>query len=569
MSNSPPGQVFTPPLLAAFLVSLLRLDPCQPLRLLDPAVGAGALLGAVASWLKNVPVEPSQVLLEGYELDPLALARAHEALKGSPYEVRLWEGDVLRALEQVRGRYDAVIANPPYVAWHRIPTEIRLVLEGASMAAYPLRGRPLHRDAQPDLSLFFLVLAVEALKPGGRLLFIMPPEWLEARRAASLRGWLLARLEWVELLLLPPNLPLFLAEDGREIHTNVMVMVAQKGEHSPTQVDLSVQPSSERLTTLSWHRLLGLRDLHTLTAWRMPEHRLVSQVQVNQVEHEENGPMECAHEHAIESRHGGDRSPWRFPDVKHPLAHGLRVSSRFCALESVPGIQIYGGHQPPIQWLDWLSWPIKDRSVALWEVQAYLYPACAHARVLTALQLDEPDEGWLFLPMSWDEETFRLQAPHAYARVRARAEASTGGQLPGRWWSFPNRRNIKHLLETAPTLLFARTSKDLRASYDPWGRALKGTNTSLRLSSHALLGLEALWALLNSGLYGAWAGGLPSYHGRGVRQEPQDIRLLRVPDPRHPLHQPGWEQLQICAQEVLAQRLAPDLCLPLIERLLR
>ncbi|MFM7204311.1 MAG: class I SAM-dependent DNA methyltransferase [Myxococcota bacterium] len=569
MSNSPPGQVFTPPLLAAFLVSLLRLDPCQPLRLLDPALGAGALLMAVESWLKAEGVEPAQVQLEGYELDPVALARAREALNGSPYRVQLWEGDVLRALEQVRGSYDAVIANPPYVAWHRIPTEIRVSLEGASAVAYPLRGRPLQRDAQPDLALFFLALAVEALKPGGRLLFIMPPEWLEARRAASLRSWLLAHLEWMELLLLPPSLPLFLAEDGREIQTNVMVLVAQKWGCADAHGDMRVQPVSARLTTLSWHRLSGLRDLHTLTSWRMPEHRLVSQVQVNKMENGKNDSMECAHEHVIESRHAGDQSPWRFPEVKHTFVHGVRASPPFCALESVPGIEIYGGHQPPIQWLEWLSWPLKDLSAELWEVRAYLYPACAHARALTALQLDAPDEGWLILPMSWDEETFQRQAPHAYARVRARAEACTGGELPGRWWIFPNRRNIKHLVETAPTLLFARTSKDLRAAYDPWGRALKGTNTSLRLGSDALVGLEALWAMLNSGLYAAWSGGLPSYHGRGVRQEPQDIRLLRVPDPRHPGHQAGWEQLQRGAQEVLAKRLAPDLCLPLIERLLR
>lgn len=593
MSASPLGQVFTPPELASVLVSLLKLDWTQPLSILDPAVGEGALLEALLSQRCAAKAASPGLHLAGLEWDPVALARARERLSGHGVSLNLWEGDALTCWEKLRGTWDAVIANPPYVAWHRIPPSMRERLERGHFSDCPLVGRLHHTDAQPDLSLFFLVLAVEALRPGGRLVFILPPEWLEARRVGGLRAWLLNRLEWLELYLLPPKVSLFSAGDQRYIQTNVMILVAQKSAHVlPAEVSMSselsldarlvkkraqtaasnVSPESE-LCTLKWHRLL--LDPALASDWRWVRDALRATFQ--RVDKKEKTPktdvIQFQKVSAEQRIPRGASWPWRFPSSEAQggaLQRQQRLGglSEWCQLQELPGVQIFGGHQPPVLWLEWLSWSCLEADAELMEVREHLYPATSQARHLMGRWLEPPQERWLLLPSSWSEAEFEQRAPHAYVRVRARAERVLGRQLPARWWIFPNRRNMQHWGDPAPSLLFSRTAPALCAAWDPWGRRVKGTNTTLRLDAHAPLSLEALWALLNSKVYAARVGGLPSYHGRGVRQEPQDIRGLSVPDPRTMRHQRGWSSLQLLAQRVLRGMDAETVLEPFLGRFL-
>lgn len=80
-----------------------------PIRILEPSVGAGDLLPEVLRRLGHY-----SIILDVVDIDPRALEKAKNTVEQSKHtniEVRYIEGDFL---EQNLGRYDLVVANPPF-----------------------------------------------------------------------------------------------------------------------------------------------------------------------------------------------------------------------------------------------------------------------------------------------------------------------------------------------------------------------------------------------------------------------------------------------------------------------
>ena len=125
------GIQYTPPELASFLAGRM-LDAIRPstvISVLDPACGDGGLLEAFCN---AMPVKARKnLVLTGYETDPAALKVAKARLSTlGVHDVILHEQDFLTAEgvertttgrllfdseSQQGGKYDAIIANPPYV----------------------------------------------------------------------------------------------------------------------------------------------------------------------------------------------------------------------------------------------------------------------------------------------------------------------------------------------------------------------------------------------------------------------------------------------------------------------
>jgi len=159
------GQYFTPRPLVELMVDLARLRAGD--RVLDPTCGSGGfLVGALARGAD----------VDGIEVDPdlATLARLNLALCGAnPRAVRA--GDLFRTPAQPE--YDVVLANPPFSVWVDDPE----VLASSTLGA----GRD--RVASDVL---FVEVALRWLRPGGRLVTVLPYGALSNRSLAGMRAWL-------------------------------------------------------------------------------------------------------------------------------------------------------------------------------------------------------------------------------------------------------------------------------------------------------------------------------------------------------------------------------------------
>jgi adenine-specific DNA-methyltransferase len=177
------GVHYTPPELAGFLaeVTVGALgEPERPIQALDPCCGDGGLLLA---FVKAIPENcRKRLFLTGYETDPAALAKAERALRGLGLGgVTLQARDFLSVegvdpAKPVGPRFDAVIANPPYVR-----TQVLGAKKAQALAErFRLTGRV-------DLYQAFTQGMANVLKPGGVLGLLTSNRFLTVKSGASLR----------------------------------------------------------------------------------------------------------------------------------------------------------------------------------------------------------------------------------------------------------------------------------------------------------------------------------------------------------------------------------------------
>ena len=189
----PLGVVYTPPEVARPMVQL-ALDPLiagksaeelLALRIFDPAIGEGAFLVEVMEVLADALVERgldradarrqiAQRCIHGVDIDRRAVEAARAAT-GAPASA-LVVGDAL-ALDGETARFDAVVANPPYVRQEWLADKTRL----RELASY---------DGVADLYVYFIELANRLLRDGGRYCLIVPNKWLTVAYGQKLRRFL-------------------------------------------------------------------------------------------------------------------------------------------------------------------------------------------------------------------------------------------------------------------------------------------------------------------------------------------------------------------------------------------
>lgn len=182
------GVVPTPADVAGRMAAALFRDaaPGAVWRVLDAGCGRGRLLAAVA---QAAAAAQLRVDCEGIELDATT-ARWAQALEplvrtGARGAVRSWwvrRGDFLLS-PSASADCDGVIANPPYVPLRQLDAALR----------NRLRGRTA-RGGAGDLSALFVARILDRLKPGGRMVVIVPNKLLAAQYAAGLRRRLLEEL---------------------------------------------------------------------------------------------------------------------------------------------------------------------------------------------------------------------------------------------------------------------------------------------------------------------------------------------------------------------------------------
>ena len=192
------GQYMTPAGLARDLVAGLSFDGCR--RILEPSCGDGAFLAALADRLAAGGAARNGQIVEllGVELDPELAERSGRLLatKSRPFP-DAWRGEVRRAdffREYLAGRvngltgvdqsglqaesFDLIIGNPPFGG--TLDPAIEDTLDR-------ILGKRLGRKIKKETYAFFIVAALDLLRPGGQLVFVCSNTLLTIPTMAGLR----------------------------------------------------------------------------------------------------------------------------------------------------------------------------------------------------------------------------------------------------------------------------------------------------------------------------------------------------------------------------------------------
>jgi adenine-specific DNA-methyltransferase len=172
------GQFWTPDWIAEPMVEYVLAD--RGGLLFDPAVGTGVFFRGA----KVIADEKGlTVRFAGMEIDPAILSQALEYGLNHDDIASVSIGDFV--LQPPNTKFQAIVANPPYIRHHRLDPEKKAQLK---QLAIQIVGRQL--DGRAGLHVYFLIRALLLLQENGRLAFIMPADTCEGKFAPDLWAWI-------------------------------------------------------------------------------------------------------------------------------------------------------------------------------------------------------------------------------------------------------------------------------------------------------------------------------------------------------------------------------------------
>jgi adenine-specific DNA methylase len=175
------GGYYTDLDIAAFLARWVLQT--RPKRVLEPSCGDGVFIAAIAqsdhSSLRD---------LVAFEIDPQEAAKARlRSLKIGPRRVKVLTQNFLEwsiSNDDTSKPFDAVIGNPPFIRYQYLgdldQQRMRMIFNARAL---PFTG---HTNAWVP----FVLLAIDCLKPGGRLAMVVPAEILHVLYAEPLRRFI-------------------------------------------------------------------------------------------------------------------------------------------------------------------------------------------------------------------------------------------------------------------------------------------------------------------------------------------------------------------------------------------
>jgi hypothetical protein len=160
--------------------------------LLEPSFGGCALLQAAVEVYRELGCTEPGEQMHGFDIDSEAFKSLVEL--GLPNQGRFKRGDFLVS-EPVDLRVTSVLANPPYVQYHRVPKSRRGVLQSlrTEFEAAKLSGRA-------SLWVYFVLHATRYLARGGRMAFLLPRTLETADYSKTLLAYLRSRFHHIQLI---------------------------------------------------------------------------------------------------------------------------------------------------------------------------------------------------------------------------------------------------------------------------------------------------------------------------------------------------------------------------------
>ncbi|MEW5946070.1 MAG: N-6 DNA methylase [bacterium] len=202
------GQFWTPDWVADFMVAYVLKD--KPPKILDPCVGEGAFFRAAKRFAEK---HDFRLCLYGRDVDPSVLPKARSS--------GLTDSDLTNVeirdfvLDPPTDGFPAIVANPPYIRHHRLPSEIKRSLRDFAVTATGLKI-----DGRAGLHVYFLIRSLQVTAPCGRLAFIVSADIFEGVFADTLWRWICSRFRLYGIVTFAPE-----AAPFPEVDTNAVVIM--------------------------------------------------------------------------------------------------------------------------------------------------------------------------------------------------------------------------------------------------------------------------------------------------------------------------------------------------------
>ena len=220
------GEVYTPKDVIDLM--MFRVRTYMDFRgkdICDYASGNGAILYNIAKQYKSIKS------LDGIDVQPfsthLTFANACLANTEIHHKVRSMTFDTILGRESFDKKYDLVISNPPYIG----QKNNQVLFES-------LKTHKFWADfytSKSDYLYFFIIQAIELLKPKGIACLITTQYWLTATKGNKLRKYLAANVDILEIHDFG-NIKLFPNAGGQE---NIIILIQKRTEKDISSSDHS------------------------------------------------------------------------------------------------------------------------------------------------------------------------------------------------------------------------------------------------------------------------------------------------------------------------------------------
>lgn len=169
------GQVFTPENIADLMASFFHDG--DYFDILDPAAGTGVLLDAC------IRVLGPEINISAVEIDkdllPLLLEKGYKTKHQDFFDFKK--------------KVDGVIMNPPYIRQELLALKNYKIQLTRKISFKNISSRA-------NLYLYFLIKALDILKPGGRLVAIIPSTWLSSDFGVSVQRYILEKYSLLKVV---------------------------------------------------------------------------------------------------------------------------------------------------------------------------------------------------------------------------------------------------------------------------------------------------------------------------------------------------------------------------------
>lgn len=248
------GIYYTPPEAAMTLARWAIQNPND--TVLEPSFGGCSMLSAAVEVFRAMGNHSPSKQLYGYDVDPAAFTFLAE-LGIDNTNGQFKKQDFLRAKPN-NLFVDAVLANPPFLSYHRLNENQRKTAEGI---------RNKHLPALPkraSIWAHFLLHSLTFLKTGGRMAFVLPNTIGNADYAQPLMTFLKSKFTNIDLIHVSERL---FVKAGTDERTSMLFLSGfmPEGSTSPAQLNIQSVGNLEKIniSTPSQHQKAKDKTKHS------------------------------------------------------------------------------------------------------------------------------------------------------------------------------------------------------------------------------------------------------------------------------------------------------------------